>query len=158
MVDATLTDSALADQEITRPKLLFAAVKGTPLLTAAAIGTGCLYVGLSSPETSQIMPPCGFWLATGFYCPGCGMTRALHSFLHGDLIRAFQFNAVLVLVLPVLIYLYVWWATWAFTGKELPRIKVSRNVTWLIVGIVVLFIVGRNFPGPIAEFFARGRT
>ncbi len=158
MTEATLTDTQLPDREISHPKLLFAAVKGTPLLTAAAIGVGCLYVGLNNPETKQILPPCGFYLTTGFYCPGCGMTRALHSFLHGDILRAIQFNAVLVAVIPFLMYFYVWWMTWAFTGKELPKIKASKQMTWAIVGLVVLVVVGRNFPGPVAEYFSRGRV
>lgn len=161
--DASLTDHvhpdvAIANQDVSHPALLAAAIKGTPLITAAAIATGCAYVGLNNPETNHILPVCGFYLATGYYCPGCGMTRALHSVLHGNIIRAFQFNALLTLAIPVLMYLYVWWMTWAFTGKELPKIKVSKRVTWAIIGLAVIFVVGRNFPGPVAEFFARGRV
>ena len=151
-------EAPISEDHISHPHLHFAIIKGTPILTAAAIATGCAYVGLNGPETKQIFPVCGFYAATGFYCPGCGMTRALHSVLHGDIIRAFQFNALLVVVLPFLMYLYVWWMTWAFTGRELPRLKMSKRITLVLIGLAVFFIVGRNFPGPVAEFFARDRV
>ncbi|HMS24596.1 MAG TPA: DUF2752 domain-containing protein [Acidimicrobiia bacterium] len=162
-VSPSLTDQvrpnvAIADQELTHPKLLFTLIKGTPVLTAAAIATGCAYVGLNDPETKQIFPVCGFYAATGLYCPGCGMTRALHSVLNGNVLRAIQFNVVLVVALPILMYLYVWWMMWAFTGRELPRLKMSKRITLVLIGLAVFFIVGRNFPGPVAEFFARGRV
>ena len=152
------TEATIPEDHIAHPHLRFAILKGTPIFTAAAIATGCAYVALNNPETKNIFPVCGFYAATGLYCPGCGMTRALHSVIHGDIIRAFQFNALLVVVLPILMYFYVWWMTWAFTGRELPSLKVSRRVTWALVGLLALFIVGRNFPGSVAGFFARGRV
>jgi hypothetical protein len=36
-------------------------------------------------------------------CPGCGMTRALSSALHGDLHAALAFNRGVVLVLPAVL-------------------------------------------------------
>ena len=33
------------------------------------------------------LPGCVFYQFTGLYCPGCGMTRALHALVHGDLAR-----------------------------------------------------------------------
>lgn len=85
------------------------------------------------------------------------MTRALHSVLNLDLIKALQFNTILVLALPVLAYMYVWWMTWAYSGKELPKFVASKKVSMIVVALVLVFVVGRNFPGPIAEFFARDR-
>jgi len=38
----------------------------------------------------------------GFDCPGCGMTRALHSLLHLRFSTAFQFNFAVFTLLPVL--------------------------------------------------------
>ncbi|RBL33433.1 hypothetical protein BRN31_04600 [Xanthomonas oryzae pv. oryzae] len=37
-------------------------------------------------------PPCIFHALTGFYCAGCGMTRALHALAHGDLERVMNFE------------------------------------------------------------------
>lgn len=155
--DLILPREACADQEVSNPKLLAAVVKGTPILTSVAIACGCAFVGLSNPETKTVLPPCGFYLATGYYCPGCGMTRALHSVLQGDIVRAIKFNAVLVLALPVLIYFYILWMNWAFTGRRMPTFTISRKVSWTLVAIILTFVVGRNFPGAIPEFFSLGR-
>lgn len=148
---------ALTKQEISNPKLLATVVKGTPIITSVAIACGCAFVGLSNPETKTVLPPCGFYLATGYYCPGCGMTRALHSVLQGDIVRAIKFNAVLVVALPVLIYFYILWMNWAFTGRKMPTFTISKKVSWTLVAIVAIFVVGRNLPGAIPQFFSLGR-
>lgn len=152
-----MTTIATEQQDIEHKKLLNFVVKGTPVATAAVIAAGCTYVALNDPESKTIFPQCGFYALTGYYCPGCGMTRALHNVLTGDIVRAFRFNALLVIGLPVLAYLFVWWITWAFTGKELPRIKINRKITLMIIAIAVFFIVGRNLPGDVAGFFALER-
>jgi len=38
---------------------------------------------------------------TGLYCPGCGMTRALHALVHFDVLRAIRMNAFFILSMPV---------------------------------------------------------
>jgi hypothetical protein len=46
---------------------------------------------------------CPFRAATGLPCPTCGLTRAAHAILHGDIGAAFAINpmaAVLVLATP----------------------------------------------------------
>ena len=37
---------------------------------------------------------CRFLELTGFYCPGCGCTRAVRSFFHGHFISSFLFNPI----------------------------------------------------------------
>lgn len=133
------------------------AIKGTPILTAAAVATGCVYVSLSDPESNRVFPTCGFYALTGLYCPGCGMTRSMYNITRGNIGRAFQYNALLVVGLPVLMYLYVWWATWAFTEKRLATIPVSTRGIVTVVGLVALFCVGRNLPGEAAHYFSLGR-
>jgi len=160
-----MTDTALQTspelptiEEASNTKLLTLMVKGTPVITAAAIATGCAYVGLNNPETQSMLGPCGFYAVTGMYCPGCGMTRALHSVLNGNILRAVQFNAMFVIALPVLMYFYIWWTMWAFTGRKLPIFTISRKAAWGIVAVAVFFVVGRNFPGAVPSFFTLGRA
>lgn len=40
-------------------------------------------------------------------CPGCGMTRAISSLLHGDPRAAFHFNSNVIIVLPLLSIVYL---------------------------------------------------
>ena len=43
----------------------------------------------------------------GVRCPGCGMTRAISSVFHGNFKKAFQYNKLVVLVLPLLCYVWL---------------------------------------------------
>jgi hypothetical protein len=39
-------------------------------------------------------------------CYGCGITRAVQHFMHGDFLIGYQYNPLVVIVLPLLIYLW----------------------------------------------------
>ena len=41
-------------------------------------------------------PPCLFHLATGYYCPGCGGTRAITALLHGQILNSFLYHPVVL--------------------------------------------------------------
>lgn len=45
---------------------------------------------------------CLFTLATGFHCPGCGMTRACMHLIHLDYVPALYLNKKAFVVLPIL--------------------------------------------------------
>jgi hypothetical protein len=50
---------------------------------------------------------CLFKLITGRECYGCGMTRAVLSALHFNFSNAFKYNNLIVIVLPLLIFIWV---------------------------------------------------
>lgn len=70
---------------------------------AVIIGFGCAYFVWLSLTGLGI--PCLFHLVTGLKCPGCGVTRMLASLLRFDLAGAFAHNAVLLCMLPLLLFL-----------------------------------------------------
>ena len=56
---------------------------------------------VADPATNSLFPPCPFRTLTGWLCPGCGSTRAMHALLHGHLIQALGLNAFAVAAVPV---------------------------------------------------------
>ena len=51
-------------------------------------------------------PMCLSVILLGQECYGCGMTRACQHCIHGDFRAAYDFNKMVFIVLPILIYLY----------------------------------------------------
>jgi hypothetical protein len=73
------------------------------LTATAAIAVGVWLLRNYDPNAANsIFPPCLFKTLTGYHCIGCGLTRALHALVHGDVGRAFAMNPLAVLLIPVL--------------------------------------------------------
>ncbi len=101
----------------------------------------------SGPSGLAWLPGCTFHHLTGLNCPGCGMTRAAYSTLHGRLGEAFQFNPVGMILLPMaFVGLACELAGW-IRGKPLPfRFNVGANGAKWIAGVVISFWILRNIP------------
>ncbi len=114
------------------------------------VGAMVLFAGIIyfqfNPANSTLFPKCPFLVLTGFKCPGCGSQRVIYSLLHGDIISAFNYNALLVISLPILLLLGY---------AEYFRIKQTKLYTnlhhpyficgWLI--IIIIWWIFRNVFG-----------
>jgi hypothetical protein len=121
-------------------------------LAGAGLGLGLLYT--HPPETSWFYPPCLFHRGTGFYCPGCGATRALYSLLHGNWKQAAQQNLLLVALLPALATFLVMQGFAAWKQAEGPWSAIAKAIPWALLTVVVLFGLFRNLPFPWAAWMA----
>ena len=65
---------------------------------AIAIAIGILYYLLVKLLNFGI--PCIFYLASGKYCPGCGISRMFMALIEGDPVAAFGHNALIFSLLP----------------------------------------------------------
>jgi Protein of unknown function (DUF2752) len=119
-------------------------------LTAAAIWAslvaGGAYVYWFEPGKTGIFPVCPFRALTGFNCPGCGTTRALHQLLHGHVVAAIELNPLTILLLPVLVYALVSFTKSAIIGRPMPDISIQPRYVWLSLIVVFGFWVFRNTP------------
>jgi Protein of unknown function (DUF2752) len=52
------------------------------------------------PTKASFYPHCPVFFWLHLYCPGCGGTRALAALLHGRLVEALHWNAMVVVSLP----------------------------------------------------------
>ncbi len=65
----------------------------------AVLGIGIAYAVVIAVTGWSL--PCVFYETTGFLCPGCGMTRMCLSLLRGDLVGAFAYHPVAMILLCV---------------------------------------------------------
>ncbi len=95
--------------------------------------------------------PCLIYKYTGFYCPGCGVTRMLYTLIHEhDITRAFRYNAMLAVTLPVAAVLYIpQLVVFVRTGGLSDWLGTAAKI-WGIM--MILFCVLRNIPA--FEFLA----
>ena len=92
-------------------------------------------------------PPCIFYKLTGLYCTGCGTGRAAVAILHGDLLAAFGYNPLSVILAPfVAYYLLKVYIAYVFGRDLLPFFKVERGTLIAVLVIMIAFTVLRNIP------------
>src|SRR5690606_39034263 len=90
-----------------------AGIAGATLAGVATLVVGVWLLRTFDPNAaSNPFPACVFLTLTGFYCAGCGATRALHALVHGDFTRALAMNPLLVAVLPLMPVLGAWSLGW----------------------------------------------
>jgi hypothetical protein len=103
---------------------------------------GFIYYALD-PSTSGAFPQCFFLSLTGYKCPGCGIQRAVHALLHGDVAGAFRYNAFLMVAIP-------WIALCLFAESRRtrnPRLYARINpelLMWLLLAAVLIWWILRN--------------
>jgi hypothetical protein len=117
------------------------------VLGLAAVGVGGF--GLAAVyqlSGGRIGIPCLLHATTGLDCPLCGSTRMAAALLHGDLGAAWHFNAM-VLVLGPLVGVAVGYQLLAWTLESLrlirlPRLTMSpRTVDRAVKALIVLLLV-----------------
>jgi Protein of unknown function (DUF2752) len=118
-----------------------------PALGGAAVLAGAAYVRAVDPARGGVFPACVFHRVTGWWCPGCGMTRALHHLLGGDLLGALSTNVFLPLVVGLAAYLWLSWLWPPLTGRRLTLLRRVPSGAWAaLVAMALLYGVLRNLP------------
>ena len=86
--------------------------------------------------------PCVFYKITGFYCPGCGITRMFFSILRFDFYQAFRFNPfVFILIITYLLYFLIYIIVKLVKKKE---IIICKKIYYILVVLAVIFGILRN--------------
>jgi len=116
------------------------------VLIWSTLAVGSVYLFIFEPGKSGFFPVCPFQALTGFSCPGCGSTRGLHRLLHGDVIAAFQFNPLLVLSLPFLLYALLRYTNAAMRHLPVKGNQLNARYIWMLFVVVLSFWIFRNTP------------
>lgn len=105
------------------------------------LGLVIIYLILSKYLNIYIF--CPFHKLTGFYCPGCGVTRMLFSLLTLDFYQAFRYNCLLFISLPFFLFFYI--NALLYPKKPLYQ-KIPSKIWYLIIIIFLIYGLLRNIP------------
>jgi len=110
----------------------------------AILAVGILHA--FNPAATWFYPPCPFRAFTGYLCPGCGTTRALHQLLNGHIAAAFRLNPLMMLLLPFVGYSGASSALETAGVRPLPRVFIPAVYIWILLAVILTFWVLRNIP------------
>ncbi|MCB0474020.1 MAG: DUF2752 domain-containing protein [Flavobacteriaceae bacterium] len=99
-----------------------------------------------NPSEVNFMPRCPLYSTTGIYCPGCGSQRALHDFLHLDLMGVIRHNVLFLLGIFVLLYHLSVESIEIFTKKKVKNVLYYPKTPLIFLGIILIYWVLRNLP------------
>lgn len=92
-------------------------------------------------------PICPFLYVTGYYCPGCGSSRALHYLLHFRFKEAFSYNPLMIISIPFVFYYCAAEIEIYINNKPVfKKIILSQKTYKIILFIIVLYWILRNIP------------
>lgn len=117
-----------------------------PIACGCCLAAGAAYVAAVDPSTSSTFLPCPFRTLTGLWCPGCGLTRATHHLLRGDISQAVHYHAFVV---PILVGLALTWLVWTLRVAGRPARQVTRLPVWsysMAIAVLIAFAIIRNLP------------
>ncbi|MEN5069228.1 MULTISPECIES: DUF2752 domain-containing protein [Stenotrophomonas] len=112
---------------------------------AVAAGAGFWVLRHYDPNSaSSPFPPCSFLAVTGYYCIGCGLTRALHALAHGDVVTAFSMNPLAMLMLAIAPLVIGWALGWRPRALQPLITLLMKPAFWLI--LLPAYWIARNLP------------
>ena len=124
-----------------RPRLS----RGQLAAAAVAAGAGVAYLAVVDPSSGGWFPSCTTRAVTGVWCPACGLTRATHHLLNGEVVAAIKFN---LFVVPVMVALGL------VAVHETRRSLGHARRTWVppgwavlaAIAVLVVYAAVRNVP------------
>ncbi|GII90367.1 membrane protein [Sinosporangium siamense] len=117
-----------------------------PVAVAAVVAGAGLYVRAVDPNEPGHYPACPFLALTGLLCPGCGTLRAVHALGHGDVLGALGLNAMFVLLVPFLGFVWGQWLVASWRARPVRWVMPGAPYLFGFLAFVIVFWIVRNLP------------
>lgn len=109
------------------------------------IGTAFLLRSMGYLEFLSNLPHCYWHKLTGYYCPGCGGTRALQAFLKGKFLTSLYYHPFEVYTAVVGGWFMLSQTIWRVSGKRIAIGMHYRDIyLWLALALVVFNWLVKN--------------
>ncbi len=117
-----------------------------PVACGCALAGAAAYVGVHDPAEGGY-PACPLYTLTGYWCPGCGLTRATHHLLRAEFGAAFSANVFVLVTLGAIVG--AWWM-WLRAAWGRPPLRVPKRFGVLTAVVLPVALVAygvlRNIP------------
>ena len=120
--------------------------RSTVIAIWSLILTGAAYLFVFEPGKTGIFPSCLFRFLTGYQCPGCGSTRAMHQLLHGHVLAAFMLNPLFLIAIPFLLFALLRYSVVVMHGGVPHHNRLPPAYIYALFVVVVSFWIFRNTP------------
>ncbi len=115
-------------------------------LGAGFFGLACIvFLYICKIPITRVIPPCFFHEITGYYCPGCGGTRAILALLRGSLIECVCYH-------PFVLYAAICYTVYMgshslelFTRGKVNGINLKPVYFYLGAVLIVTQCLGKNY-------------
>ena len=115
---------------------------------------GAVFLYFHDPRVPGITPICIFRRLSGFHCPGCGITRSVYCIMHGWFYEAFDYNPLVMILSPFVLYEFVIELFRRAKMKTPPTLFNRRGVAMVLLIILIAYWILRNLPYPPFNFLA----
>lgn len=119
-------------------------LKKVVITTAAILAFGIVYYIFV--RISGWAVPCIIYKLTGFYCPGCGVTRMFMALVRLDFEAAFQSNLFLMLLLVPSVVFVLHRIKRYVKGEAPTYSKFERILIAIVLIAALIFSLLRNIP------------
>ena len=89
--------------------------------------------------------PCMFQMMTGWYCPGCGGTRAVKALLRGNLLESFCYHPLVLYGAAVSLFFFVSYLFYWKTKNSKYRLYLENGYLYAGLGILLLNFLIKNY-------------
>ena len=109
------------------------------LITLGIFLAAGIFFYVNGSLLKSLMPPCMFYKITGYYCPGCGGTRAVYALFQGKFLTSLFYQ-------PFILYTAVvgGWFMVSQTIERCSRGKIHIGMhfrpIWAYIGIEIIFL------------------
>ena len=105
---------------------------------------------------THVAIPCPIHAITGFYCPGCGVSRMCLSLLQLDVAEAFRWNPGVMIAAPFMGIVFLRQGVRYVQTGQMKMNRWQNVVLWCILIWLIVFTILRNLPA--FSFLAPGGT
>lgn len=111
-----------------------------PLLTVIIILCENLYM----KYIAALKIPCIFHMLTGFWCPGCGITRSINALFHGHILASLRYNPAPFIIIIFILLFYIQ-KILQINGVKKRILPADEKYLLIICFAMIFYYLIRNF-------------